>query len=83
MCCLLVFAFHLDNRQITNTEFLNIIQSENPAITIYSLMEIIDQLSFNLSPENLSTWQSWLVDAYHLTVIWPVDPDSLHCRVVF
>jgi len=73
---LLAFAFHRDDRQTANAAFLSKIQSENPAITIYSLMEILGQLSFNLSPENLSAWQSWLVNAYHLTILWPVDPDS-------
>jgi hypothetical protein len=29
-----------------------------------------------LSPEQLDAWQSWLIDAYQLTVIWPVKPDS-------
>lgn len=73
---LLAFAFQRDERQAANTAFLDKIQSESPAITIYSLMEILGQMSFNLSAEKLAAWQSWLVDAYHLTVIWPVDPDS-------
>ena len=73
---LLAFAFQRDDRQKTNTAFLNKIQVENPAITVYSLMEILGQLSFNLSPERLSAWQLWLVNAYHLTIIWPVNPES-------
>jgi hypothetical protein len=73
---LLAFAFQRDSRQPVNTAFLEQIQAKNPAITIYSLMKILGQLSFNLSAERLSTWQSWLVDAYGLTIIWPVDPQD-------
>ena len=61
---LLAFAFQRDDRQAANTAFLNKIKAENPAITVYSLMEILGQLSFNLSPERLSAWQAWLVNAY-------------------
>ena len=39
-------------------------------------MEVLGQLSFNLSPEKLERWESWLVNAYQLTVIWSVDPDE-------
>jgi predicted nucleic-acid-binding protein len=73
---LLAFAFQRDSRQPVNTAFLEQVQAKNPAITIYSLMEILGQLSFNLSAERLSAWQSWLVDAYGLTIIWPVDPQD-------
>jgi len=73
---LLAFAFQRDSRQPVNTAFLEQLQTKNPAITVYSLMEILGQLSFNLSAEHLSAWQSWLVDAYGLTVIWPVDPQD-------
>lgn len=54
---LLAFAFQRDERQTANTAFLTKIQAANPAITIYSLMEILGQLSFNLSAERLSAWQ--------------------------
>jgi len=73
---LLAFAFQSDSRQPVNTAFLEQVQAKNPAITIYSLMEILGQMSFNLSAERLSAWQSWLVDAYGLTIIWPVDPQD-------
>ena len=73
---LLAFAFQRDSRQPVNTTFLEQIQAENPAITIYSLMEILGQLSFILSAERLSAWQSWLVEAYGLTIIWLVDPQD-------
>ena len=73
---LLAFAFQRDSRQPVNTALLEQLQTKNLAITVYSLMEILGQLSFNLSAERLSTWQPWLVDAYGLTVIWPVDPQE-------
>jgi hypothetical protein len=73
---LLSFAFKMDARQKTNSLFINKVQGEQPAITIYNLMEILGQLSFNISPVRLSSWQSWLVDAYQLTLIWPVDPSK-------
>lgn len=47
---LLAFAFHQDPRQPVNTAFLNRVQSAQPVITIFNLMEILGQLSFNLSP---------------------------------
>jgi hypothetical protein len=80
---LLAFAFQRDSRQPVNTAFLEQVQAKNPAITIYSLMEILGQLSFNLSAERLSAWQSWLVDAYGLTIIWPVDPQDASPRFLF
>jgi hypothetical protein len=69
-------AFQRDSRQPVNRLLGEQVQAKNPAITVYSLMEILGQLSFNLSTERLSTWQSWLVDAYGLTIIWPVDPQD-------
>jgi hypothetical protein len=73
---LLAFAYHQDKRQQANSQFLNVVQSIEPAITIYNLMEILGQLSFNLAPRQLDAWQSWLVEAYQLTVIWPLNPDD-------
>jgi len=70
---LLAFAFANDSKQETNRAFLEVIQTAQPATTIYNLMEVLGQLSFNLSPERLDQWQSWLVDAYQLTVIWMAD----------
>lgn len=68
---LLEFAFHRDARYPTNAEFLRAVRQREPAITIYNLMEILGQLSFNLSPEQLAQWRLWLQEAYGLTVIWP------------
>lgn len=73
---LLAFAFHQDSRQPINSAFLRQMQAVQPAITVYNLMEILGQLSFNLAPERLDEWQIWLVNAYQLIVIWPADPDS-------
>ena len=80
---LLAFAFQRDSRQPVNTAFLAQAQSKGIAITIYSLMEILGQLSFNLSADKLKAWQSWLVDAYSLTVIWPVDPENATASISF
>lgn len=70
---LLAFAFSNDSKQETNRAFLGAVQAAQPATTIYNVMEVLGQLSFNLSPERLDQWQSWLVDAYQLTVIWMAD----------
>ncbi len=80
---LLAFAFHNDIRQEVNTSFLNKVQNQQPAITIYNLMEILGQLSFNLSAEQLGAWQSWLVDAHQLTIIWPADLSEMMDRLSF
>jgi len=70
---LLAFAFANDSKQEVNRAFLEAVQTAQPATTIYNVMEVLGQLSFNLSPERLDQWQSWLVDAYQLTIIWMVD----------
>jgi hypothetical protein len=68
---LLAFAYHRDERQTDNAAFLTQVQNANPATTVYNLMEVLAQLSFNLSPARLAEWESWLIEPYHLTVIWP------------
>jgi hypothetical protein len=73
---LLAFAFQNDPRQAANTAFLDRVQAVEPAITVYNLMEILGQLSFNLSSAKLANWQAWLIDAYQLTVIWPIEPNE-------
>jgi hypothetical protein len=70
---LLAFAFANDSKQEKNRAFLEAVQTAQPATTIYNVMEVLGQLSFNLSPERLDQWQTWLVDAYQLTVIWMAD----------
>ncbi len=71
----LAFAFHQDARQAANTAFLEQVQAAQPATTIYNVLELLGKLSFNLSPERLDEWRSWLVDAYQLLVIWPTNPN--------
>ena len=72
---LLAFAFVNDNKQEKNQAFLEAVQTAQPATTIYNVMEVLGQLSFNLSAERLDQWQSWLIDAYQLTIIWMADED--------
>ncbi len=45
---LLEFIFQRDPRHGVNQHFLSVVQDHSPAITIYNLMEILGQLSFNL-----------------------------------
>ncbi|MCS6911359.1 MAG: hypothetical protein NZM11_12460, partial [Anaerolineales bacterium] len=53
---LLAFAFQADKRQTSNTRFLTRVRPAQPAITIYNLMELLGQLSFNLSPVRIETF---------------------------
>lgn len=71
---MLAFTFQRDLRQEVNASFLARAQETQLSITIYNLMEILGKLPFNLPPVRLDDWQSWLVDAYHLVVIWPQAP---------
>ncbi len=71
---LLDLAYPRDKRFTVNAAFLSRVVKDEPAITIYNLMELLGQLSFNLAPVRLDAWQTWLIDAYQLTVIWPIDP---------
>ena len=80
---LLAFAYHDDPRQSVNARFLRQVQISQPAITIYTLMETLGQLSFNLAPEKLDAWRFWLVDAYQLMVIWPAGSDTLMSNISF
>lgn len=48
---LLAFAYPNDDRQKINQKFLEAVQTAQPATTIYNVMEILGQLSFNLSEE--------------------------------
>ena len=73
---LLDLAYPRDKRFAVNASFLARAAKVEPAITVYNLMELLGQLSFNLAPTQLDAWQSWLIDAYQLTVIWPVDPSE-------
>lgn len=68
---LLAFAFHRDERRPENMQFLAIVQERQPAAVIYSVLELLGQLSFNLSADRLVQWQSWLRDRYQLTILYP------------
>ena len=68
---LLEFAHHRDPRHEVNARFLTAVRDHAPAITIYNLMEILGQLSFNLASSRLAQWPLWLQAAYGLTVLWP------------
>ena len=68
---LLAFAFHRDLRQEANRRFLEAVQQRSPAMPIYAVMELLGQLSFNLSPQRLSEWPVWLQDRYGLTLLYP------------
>lgn len=70
---LLAFAFHRDDRQTANHQFLR--HAEPLALILYSLMELLGKLSFNLSAEQLDSYPSWLLDAYQLTLLSPFSPD--------
>ena len=80
---LLSFAFQSDKRQAVNTAFLDQVRRAEPALTVYNLMELLGQLSFNLSPAKLDRWQSWLIDAYQLAVIWPADLEASSAALFF
>lgn len=80
---LLAFAFHRDPRQTDNAAFLAQVQDANPGVTIYNLMEVLAQLSFNVSPVRLAEWESWLVEPYHLTVIWPHARENQNAETFF
>ena len=67
----LAFAFHQDARQAANTTFLDMVRTQTPVAAIYSVMELLGQLSFTLSAERLSQWPSWLQDHYGLTLLYP------------
>ncbi len=73
---LLAFTFLNDDRQERNKAFLEAVQTARPATTIYNVMEVLGQLSFNLSTERLEQWQFWFVDQYQLAVIWVADENQ-------
>jgi hypothetical protein len=67
----LAYAFHRDARQEANTQFLDLARASQPAATIYSIMELLGKLSFNLSAERLSQWPLWLQARHGLSVLYP------------
>ncbi len=57
----LAFSYPNDDRQKANQKFLEVVQTAQPATTIYNVMEVLGQLSFNLSAEYLADWQNWFI----------------------
>lgn len=72
----LAFAFQRDARQGANAHFLQAARAKTPAVAIYSVMELLGQLSFNLPAERLAQWPVWLQDTYNLTVLYPAAGDE-------
>jgi len=68
---LLEFAYHRDPRQDQNVLFLQRVRPLWPGITIYTLLEILGQLSFNLSRDELLQRPKWLGANYGISVLWP------------
>jgi len=80
---LIEFAFHTDTRQAVNAKFLQRVQPAQPAITVYNLMELLGQLSFNLAPTKLDNWREWLIEVCNLNVLAPVSLDDPTATVYF
>jgi hypothetical protein len=84
---ILEFRFQRDHRYSINKQFLSTIKATGGAITIYSAMEFLGKMSFNVNPNRLMNWRSWLQDAYNLTIIWPdagdIDADSFIYSFLF
>lgn len=67
----LAYVFHRDPRQAANTRFLSVVQALHPAATIYTVMELLGKLSFNLSAERLAQWPLWLQARHGLSILYP------------
>ena len=72
----LAFAFHHDARQAVNAAFLQTVRQNEPAVPIFVVMELLGQLSFNMSATHLAEWRLWLRDEYGLRVLAPSWNDS-------
>jgi len=68
---ILEFRFQRDAKYPANKRFLSSLQAAGGATTIYSIMEFLGKMSFNVNATMLAAWRSWLRDAYNLAVIWP------------
>ena len=68
---ILAYAFHRDARQATNAHFLSTVRAHDPAATIYTVMELLGKLSFNLSADRLAHWPLWLQDRHGLSILYP------------
>lgn len=81
------FRFQRDKKYPINNQFLSILQATGGAITVYTLMEFLGKMSFNVNLSRLTRWRSWLRDAYNLVIIWPeaqgIDADSFVHTLIF
>ena len=68
---LIEMRYQRDARYTVNAQFLHAVRTAEPAITIYTLMEVLGQLSFNLPTYKLAEWRTWLSRQYGLAVLWP------------
>ena len=80
------FRYQRDRKYYINKQFLSTIRTTGGATTVYTLMEFLGSISFNVNPSRLAKWRSWLRDAYNLVIIWPeaqgLDADSfLHSLI--
>jgi hypothetical protein len=73
---LIEMRYGRDARHDVNAQFLRAVCVAAPALTIYTLMEVLGQLSFNLPPAKLTRWEAWLIEPYRLAVLWP-NPGTL------
>jgi len=73
---LVEMCFQRDARHAVNARFLHVVRTAAPALTVYTLLEVLGQLSFNLPPAKLARWETWLIAQYHLAVLWP-NPGTL------
>jgi hypothetical protein len=73
---LIEMRYGRDARHHVNAQFLRAVRVATPALTIYTLMEVLGQLSFNLPPAKLARWETWLIEQYRLAVLW-ANPGTL------
>ncbi len=76
---LIEMRYGRDERHAVNAQFLHAVRAAAPAITIYTLMEVLGQLSFNLSPNKLAEWPTWLARQYRFAILWP-NPGDLNAH---
>lgn len=79
---LIELRYPRDARYPVNAQFLNDLRGSAPAVAVYTLMEVLGQLSFNLSADRLVQWESWLQRRHNLTILRP-DPADLDAGSFF
>lgn len=84
---LIEFRFQRDEKYSLNNHFLSNIKTAGGGITVFTLMEFLGNISYNIETSRLIKWQSWLRDAYNLAVIWPraqeLDADSFIRTILY